>query len=204
MDSTSWIIDGEPYNLWTFLTKVEAVFQISRGNGHEVPMNTLKNHRGIDIYDRHSAFETLASKSGNDQQYCRSHIICDAKELEQFYGDEGGRIKRSLQRVHEEAKKFHGHGSMDDVENLYHNLIFFLDSDYDHVKCGKFAQNLFKRKREWLFQFVMNPEAESTNTRVERALRPSVIYRKTSGEDPDRREVQRYTQHCILYTTHQS
>ena len=93
----TWIIDGEPYNLWTFLTKEEAVFQISRGNGHEVPMNTLKNHRGIDIHYRHSAFETLASKSGNDQQFCGSHIICDAKELEQFYGDERRRIKRSLQ-----------------------------------------------------------------------------------------------------------
>ena len=202
MDSTSWIIDGETYNLWTFLTKGEAVFQISRGNGHEVPMNTLKNHRGIDIHDRHSAFETLASKSGNDQQYCWSHIICDAKELEQFYGDEGGRIKRSLQRVHEEAKKFHGHGGMDDVENLYHSLIFFLDSDYDHVKCRHFVDNLLKRKREWLFQFVMNPEVESTNNRAERALRPSVIYRKTSGGSRSERGAEIYTTlHSIYYTS---
>ncbi len=33
MDSTSWRIDGNPYNLWTFLTKSEAIFRISGGYG---------------------------------------------------------------------------------------------------------------------------------------------------------------------------
>ncbi len=104
MDSTSWNIGGNPYNLWTFLTKTEAIFHVSKGNGHEVPLEMLKDHNGTDVHDRHSAFETFASKSGNDQQYCWSHIICDAKELEQFYGDEGKRIKESLQTVYDDAK----------------------------------------------------------------------------------------------------
>jgi transposase len=33
MDLTSWRIDGNPYNLWTFLTKSEAIFRISGGYG---------------------------------------------------------------------------------------------------------------------------------------------------------------------------
>ena len=70
MDSTSWNIDGNPYNLWTFLTKGEAIFLVSKSNGHEVPLGVLGKHNGIDIHDRHSAFETLASKTHNDQQYC--------------------------------------------------------------------------------------------------------------------------------------
>ena len=74
----------------------------------------LAEHKGTDIHDRHSAFETMASKTSNDQQYCWSHIICDAKELEDFYGDEGKRIKRSLQAVFDEAKAFRGHGTMQD------------------------------------------------------------------------------------------
>ena len=101
MDSTSWRIGGNPYNLWTFLTKSEATFRISRSNGHDVPLETLNDDNGVDIHDRHSAFETLASKTNNDQQYCWSHIICDAKELEDFYGDKGGRIRRSIQAVYE-------------------------------------------------------------------------------------------------------
>ncbi len=202
MDSTSWKIGGNPYNLWTFLTKGEAIFLVSKGNGHEVPMNTLKNHRGIDIHDRHSAFETLASKTGNDQQYCWSHIICDAKELEEFYGEEGARIKRALQAVYDDAKKFHGHGTMDDVEKLYHKLTFLLGSDYEHKKSRRFVENLLKRKKEWLFQFVINPDVESTNNRAERALRPSVIYRKTSGGSRSERGAEIYTTlHSIYYTS---
>ena len=88
------------------------------------------------------------------------------------------------------------------MENLYHSLIFFLDSDYDHVKCRHFVDNLLKRKREWLFQFVMNPEVESTNNRAERALRPSVIYRKTSGGSRSERGAEIYTTlHSIYYTS---
>jgi hypothetical protein len=96
MDSTSWRIDGKPYNLWIFPTKTESIFVVRKGNGHEVPMEMLAEHKGTDIHDRHSAFETLASRTNNDQQYCWSHIICDAKELEDFYGHEGTRIKTSF------------------------------------------------------------------------------------------------------------
>ena len=82
----------------------------------QIPMDTLKDHSGTDIPDRHSAFETFASKSGNDQQYCWSHIICDAKELEDFYGDDESKIKRSLQTIYDEAKEYHGLGTTEDVE----------------------------------------------------------------------------------------
>ena len=36
-------------------------------------------------------------------------------------------------------------------------------------------------QEDWLFNFVINPDVEPTNNRAERALRPSVIYRKISG-----------------------
>ena len=37
MDSTSWKISGNPYNLWTFLTRSEAIFTVRKSNGHDVP-----------------------------------------------------------------------------------------------------------------------------------------------------------------------
>ena len=201
MDSTSWRINGNPYNLWTFLTKTEAIFHISRGNGHDVPMEVLGEHNGTDVHDRHSAFETLAKETGNNQQYCWSHIICDAKELEEFYGEEGGRIKRALQKIHNEGKEFKGHGTMDDVDKLHHDLVFLLDTDYEHPKCRNFVKNLLKRKKEWIFAFVMDPEVESTNNRAERALRPSVIYRKISGGSRSDRGADIYTKIFSVYYT---
>jgi transposase len=201
MDSTSWRIDGNPYNLWTFLTRSEAIFHISKGNGHEVPLELLKDHEGTDIHDRYSAFETFASITNNDQQYCWSHIICDAKELEDFYGFEGTRIKRSLQTVFEEAKEYHGHGTMDDIERLHHKLVFLLDSYYEHRRSRRFVDNLLKRKKEWLFNFVMNPDVEPTNNRAERALRPSVIYRKVSGGSRSEKGAEIYTRIYSIYYT---
>ena len=41
--------------------------------------------------------------------------------------------------------------------------------------------NLLKRKKEWLFKFVTDPDVEPTNNRAERSLRPSVMYRKRNG-----------------------
>ena len=201
MDSTSWKISGNPYNLWTFLTKSESIFAIRKSNGHEVPLEILADHNGTDIHDRHSAFETFASKSKNHQQYCWSHIICDGKELEEFYGEEGGRIKRALQTIFHEAKEYHGHGTMKDVEKLHRDLTFLLDSHYEHAGCRKFVKNLLKRKKEWLFQFVMNPDVEPTNNRAERGLRPSVIYRKTSGGSRTERGAEIYTRIYSIYYT---
>ena len=162
-------------------------------------MELLKDHGGTDIHHRYSAFGTFASKSGNDQQYCWSHIICDAKVLEDFYGFEGTGIKRSLQTVFEAAKEYHLHGTMDDIERLHHKLVFLIDSDYEHKRSRRFVDNLLKRKKEWLFSFVMNPGVEPTNNRAERALRPSVIYRKISGGSRSEKGAEVYTRIYPVY-----
>ena len=70
---------------------------------------------------------------------------------------------------------------MEDVENLYHGLVFLLDPDYYRVKCMHFVDNFLKRKSQWLFKFVTDPDVEPTNNRAERALWPSVMYRKRNG-----------------------
>ena len=110
-----------------------------------------------------------------------ANIISDAMELEVFDGEEGRRVKGSLQKLYEEAKEFKGHEKEEDVDHLHEKLTFLLDTDYEHLKTRKFVENLLKRKKEWLFRFVIDPEVELTNNRAERAIRPSVIYRKVSG-----------------------
>jgi transposase len=181
MDTTTWRESGENMALWVFVTKGEAIFHIARSNNHEIAESMLREHSGTDIHDRHSAFETLASKTKNQQQYCWSHLICDARELESFYGEEGRSIKEVLQEIHEEAKSFRGRGTSEDVDALHEKLIFLIDRDYAHRRSQKFVDNLLRRRKEWLFRFVVDPDVESTNNRAERALRPSVIARKVSG-----------------------
>ncbi|QRF75039.1 hypothetical protein Thermo_00532 [Thermoplasmatales archaeon] len=61
---------------------------------------------------------------------------------------------------------------MEVVENLYHELGFFMDSDYEHGRCKDFA-GILKRKREWLFRFVVEKDVEPTNDSAERLPIPS-------------------------------
>ena len=133
--------------------------------------------------------------------YCWAHIISDAKELEDFYGEEGRRIKESLQNVYDKAKSFNGKGTSEDVDNLYYKLVFLLDTGYEHLKTRKFVDNLLKRRKEWLFRLVIDPNVEPTNNRAERALRPSVIYRKVSGGTRSSRGTNAYDRlFSIFYT----
>ena len=62
-------------------------------------------------------------------------------------------------------------------------------------------ENLLKRKKEWLFRFVIDPEVEPTNNRAERALRPAVIDRKVSGGTRSSKGSKAYeTLHSVFYT----
>ena len=49
---TSWNISGNPYNLWTLLTRGEAIFFVSGSNDRDVPMNTLRDHKGTSFRSR--------------------------------------------------------------------------------------------------------------------------------------------------------
>ncbi|MEM0133614.1 MAG: transposase [Thermoplasmatales archaeon] len=86
-DTTSWRENGLSLDLWAFVIKGEAIFHMSGSNKHKVALSLLGKHNGTDIHDQFRAFDTLSGKTENPQQYCWSHTICDAKELESFYGD---------------------------------------------------------------------------------------------------------------------
>jgi argininosuccinate lyase len=49
-------------------------------------------------------------------------------ELEVVDGEEGRRIKGSLQKLYEEAKEFKGHEKEEDVDHLLERLTFLLDT----------------------------------------------------------------------------
>ena len=103
--------------------------------------------------------------------------------------------------MYQDAKQYNGHGTEEDIDHLYERLTFLLDTGYEHIKTRKFVDNLLKRRKEWLFRFVIDPNVEPTNNRAERALRPSVIYRKISGGTRSSRGTKAYDRlFSIFYT----
>jgi len=182
MDETSWRIDGQNVWLWAFVTKGIALYAIANSRGHEVPLKVLgKKPKGVDIHDGHTAYDTLARKTGNrPQQRCWAHFICGAKELAKFIGEEGEIIHRILKKTYDRAMAFDHKGTQDDVEQLFRHMKGDLDRQYKSSKCAKFVKNLLARKDQ-LFVFVTNPDVDATNNAAERAIRPPVIMRKISG-----------------------
>lgn len=203
MDETGWRINGENVWLWVFITKGEALYKIASSRGHEVPLKILgEKPKGVDVHDRHSAYKTLARKTGKrPQQYCWAHIICNAEELAKFYGPDGEYIHKTLQHTYQQALKFDHKGTDEDIDKLYNEMKAELTrKSYKSHKCCRFVENLLKEKDN-LFQFVKNPEVEATNNRAERALRHSVIARKISGGNKTPKGAQIYETLTSIYHT---
>ena len=192
IDETSWRIDGKNVWLWAFVTKGEALYKIASSRSHEVPLEVLgKGHNGVDIHDRFSAYKTRARKTRNPQQECWAHLVNDAKELAQFYGEEGEHIHQTIKKTYGCAKAFNHKGTDADIEKLFQSLADELNRPYKSHHCYKFVVNLLKEKDN-LFEFVKNPEVDRTNNIAERYLRHSVIARKIGGGN-------RSTRGAIIY-----
>ena len=181
IDETSWRINGKNVWLWAFITKCEALYIIAKTRSHEVPLGVLgKKHNGVDIHDRFSAYKTLARKTKNIQQDCWAHILEDSKELARFYGANGEFIHHVLKNTHKKALEFDHKGTDEDIEILFLDMADSLIRPYSSNHCHRFVINLLKEKDN-LFEFIRNPDVDSTNNRAERGIRHSVVARKISG-----------------------
>jgi hypothetical protein len=181
IDETIWRINGGNVQLWAFVTKWVTVYTIASSRAHTVPLQVLGiKHQGVDVHDRFSAYKTLARKTGNVQQDCWTHIICDAKELVQFYEVEGAHVYQVVKDIYDRAKAYDHRGTEEDIERLFQDMAEMLDRPYQSQHCYRFVVNLLLEK-ENLFEFVKNPEVDGTNSSAERAIRPPVVARKISG-----------------------
>lgn len=183
IDETSWRRNGDNIWLWTFVTKWETVYHIASSRGHESAMEMLgEKPDGVDIHDRFSAYNPLWRKTGfRPQQICWSHLLGDSKEIAEQHGCQGGNhIHWVMKHLFEKAKAFNHQGTREDVEDLKSTLERYIVRPFESVRCRKFVKNLLRYK-DFMFEFVLNPDVDATNNRAERAIRPCVIARKVSG-----------------------
>ena len=182
-DSTSWRINGKNYFAWVFIATGIVLYKIRKRNNHKVAL-ALFGRKQSDktlVVDRHSAFRTLAEKSGFLLQLCWSHILQDAKEHARDFGSEGKYVKGNLKEIYHLAKGLNHKGNIEQVEQLKAEIFQLTLKHYNHSTIRKFVNNLYYRDVENLFRFVTDPEIDSTNNISERELRALVIIRKISN-----------------------
>ena len=194
IDETGWRINGDNVWLWAFITKWEAIYHIATTRGHEAALEVLgETPEGVDIHDRFTAYNPLRRKTGfRPQQVCWSHLLGDSKEMAKIYDVRGGNhIHWVLKQIYKKAKIFNHCGTQKDVEELKVTLERWIVRNFDSIKCRTFIKNLLKYK-DFMFEFVTNPDVDATNNRAERAIRPCVIARKISGGSRSDRGAQIY------------
>ena len=182
-DTTSWRVDGNNYFAWVFVACGVVLYKIRKRNNHKAALTMFgkKQSDKILVVDRHSAFRTLAEKSGFKLQLCWSHIIKNSKELAKEFGAEGKYVHERLKQIYALATGLNHKGTAEMVEQLNGEMFQLTARHYKHSLVRKFVQTLFYRDRKNLFRFVTDSEIDPTNNISERELRALVIIRKISN-----------------------
>lgn len=188
-DETGWKMAGQRRWLWTLTSPTWTIFHGSRHRSEAALREVLPaNYQGVLVTDRYGAYNTHPKER---RQLCWSHLTRDFTWLSENHLPEAVRRLGSagLALCHE---IFHHWHRLRDGRiakaTLYKRLgpikvrlkgILQQLAELPKGKGRRFGQNLLKY---WdaLWTFTKVPGVEPTNNRAERAVRPSVMLRKTS------------------------
>jgi transposase len=194
LDETGWYEgqkDGRAGRawLWTAVTPMVTVFAVSLSRGSVVAKDLLGvDFAGLLGTDRWSSYNWVPP---SQRQLCWSHLVRDFQSFVDR-GGQGGLIgAKLLERVqplfgwwHRVRQKTLSQGVFEgwmtlvesDVVRLLREAAACQDSD---TKTAGMAKEILKLQGA-LFTFVRNPLLAPTNNMAERAIRPAVMWRKTS------------------------
>lgn len=187
-DETSWREANQPAWLWTAVAKHLSVFLIRRSRGSAVAKEMLgKRFGGIHVSDRWSAYDWIDIER---RQVCWAHLIRDFRKI----ADSGGGMAKWIgESLEAQAVELFGYwyrvrdGTMRrstfrrHVSRIRRRMRSLLETG---ARCSSWrAPSLCRGILELesaMWTFVDHEGVEPTNNDAERALRPAVIWRKTS------------------------
>ena len=181
-DETSARVCGKTHWQWTFVTSAAVYHTIAATRGKAVPTEFLGAARPkVWLSDRYAGQGRL----GAAHQYCLAHLIRDA----QYAIDAGDSVfapgfKAFLQDACAVGRRrpeladatIKGH-----ARRLKRELDRLLDLEPSEKNGRHLRHAMFLDARDKLLVFLTRRDVEPTNTASERALRPSVIFRKVTN-----------------------
>jgi transposase len=181
-DETSARVCGKTHWQWTFVTKTAVSHVIAPTRGKAVPVAFLGRARPrIWLSDRYGG----QGKLGEAHQYCLAHLLRDA----QYAIDAGDGVfapafKVFLRDACAVGRRRSGLTDMSITEHARR-----LKAELEHVLAlepaasdgRKLRDSMLVNARDKLLVFLTMRDCEPTNNASERALRPSVIFRKVTN-----------------------
>lgn len=186
VDASTWRVEGAYAALWTIATKLVTVFFIAADGRAETIKALLGALSGILVSDRGSQFGFWAMER---RQICWAHLIRKFVSFSER-NDEGARIGDALLLLaHTMLSEWHRvrDGTLSiakyrvKADNAQHAIEKLLERGVAlrlRGLSGACADVLAHKAA--LFTFAFEDGVEPTNNHAERALRPFVLWRKTS------------------------
>jgi hypothetical protein len=193
VDETGWRVGSEGAWLWTVTNAAATLYTITASRGHAVFVRVLGlKYAGALHADCFLAYEHH-QVTGWRQQKCLAHLLKDRSLLKEQPSRFTQQYATRLSQVLREALALQPGRSTpssepplpavtESVDQLGQRLHRLIQDGLVHPDpaSARFARRLL-RHRGRLLLFLTDRDAEPTNNRAERALRPAVIGRKTGG-----------------------
>ncbi len=187
-DETGWRVGGGKAWLWAMTTVTETVYLIERGRGFPEAAKILGElFAGIIGSDGWAPYRKFTKAQ---RQLCLAHLLRRCKELLEtpptaecasYFGQIKAVLKSALAlRDRRDEATITPHGFRSRKGKIEASMDRLLDDPDVHDESIRFALHLLTN-RDALFLFLDHPDLEATNHLAERAIRPAVINRKTSG-----------------------
>lgn len=190
VDETSYRVDGINYWMWVATaSQVCVLFLAPSRSSAEVESLLGKNFEGILSSDCWSAY---SPQQANAKQKCLAHIQRELEAMRTSRFESNRQFSSQVSVIFERARQAYRdyHAGNLTLEQLQTQRLLSeveLADVLDHPpKAGWAADaqalaNRFQRYWSDWFTFLSVPEVKPDNNDAERALRPVVIHRKTSG-----------------------
>ena len=187
-DETGWRVGGAKAWLWAMTTVTETVYLIERGRGFPEAAKILGElFAGILGCDGWAPYRGFTKA---ERQLCLAHLLRRCKELLEapptaecanFFEQIKAVLKKALAlRDRRDEGTITPHGFRSRKGKIEASIDRLLDDPDLHDESIRFALHLLTN-RDALFLFLDRPDLEATNHLAEKAIRPAVINRKTSG-----------------------
>jgi len=186
-DETTHFRGSQRHWLWVLCTPQLAFFMVHASRGRQAARQLLENFIGILVTDRHGAYGIHPQ---SQRQLCWAHVIRNLERISGRKGDPGilglwlVKFARIIVQLEHRWRKS-GYRS----EHLRRRLLAARDNFRIALEQGQQAHagqrtghacSALLRDEPLLWRFLETPGLDLTNNHAERALRPYVLWRKTS------------------------
>ena len=182
VDETGWRVDGDNAWLWSFSNDEVSVYTIDPTRGQSVVEDVLgESFAGVLCSDFYGAYSKIESK----KQKCWSHILRDAKNLNEKnpQNEEILYFKSKLKSFFDRGKilrqeRVEGKNIQRKLDRLMSDTANFVHRKFKNSDLQTLAKRMIKYRSE-MYTFIEH-NLEPTNNSADREVRPAVLMRKTS------------------------